>query len=59
MRHNQIDKRWRAVAHCLTGSLALALVTFVCFRLQANLATAVCLYLVIIVILSLQGSRFE
>ena len=56
MLHNQIDKRWRAAAQCLTGSVAVALVTFGCFRLQASLATAVCLYLVIVVILSLQGS---
>jgi C4-dicarboxylate-specific signal transduction histidine kinase len=46
----------RAVAQSLFGIVALAAVTFVCFRLQLNLATAVCLYLTIVVLLSLQGS---
>jgi hypothetical protein len=38
------DRLWRAFAQCLSGSVALALVTFVCFRLGLNLATTVCLY---------------
>jgi PAS domain S-box-containing protein len=36
--------------------MAFALVTFVCFRLRLNLVTAACLYLIIIVLLSLEGS---
>jgi len=46
----------RAVAQCLCGRIALALVTFVFFRLWLDLATVVCLYLIIIVLLFLQGS---
>ncbi len=47
---------WRGVAQCLSGCAGLALVTFLCFQLGFNLATTVCLYLLIIVLLSLQGS---
>ena len=47
---------WRAVVQCLAGSIALGLVTFVCFRLRLNLATTLCLYLIVIVVLSLRGS---
>lgn len=48
--------RWRAVVQCLFGGIAIALLTFACFRLRLNLATTVCLYLIVIVLLSLQGS---
>jgi two-component system, LuxR family, sensor kinase FixL len=47
---------WREVAQYLSGSIALALVTFVCFRLRLNLVTTACLYLILIVLLSLRGS---
>src|SRR6266850_1869474 len=47
---------WRAVAQYLSGSIALVLVTFVCFRLGLNLVTTACLYLIVIVLLSLRGS---
>ena len=56
MPHIPIDRFRRAVAQWLSGSIALALVTFVCFRLGLDLVTTACLYLVIIVLLSLQGS---
>jgi PAS domain-containing protein len=46
----------RVVIQCLVASVALAFVTFVCFRLQLNLATAAAAYLIVIVVLSLQGS---
>jgi PAS domain S-box-containing protein len=36
--------------------MAIALLTFVCFRLRLNLATTALLYLIIIVLVSLQGS---
>jgi nitrogen-specific signal transduction histidine kinase len=49
-------RRWRAVVQCLASSIALALLTAVCFRLRINLATTVCLYLIVVVLLSLQGS---
>jgi two-component system sensor kinase FixL len=47
---------WRVLARGVSGSIALALITFVCFRLQLNLSTTACLYLIVIVLLSLQGS---
>jgi two-component system, LuxR family, sensor kinase FixL len=56
MLHNHNHGFGRAVAHGLAGSIALALVTFVCFHLGLNLATTACLYLIIIVLLSLRGS---
>jgi PAS domain S-box-containing protein len=46
----------RIAAHFFSGSIALALLTFVCFQLGLNLATTSCLYLTTIVLLSLQGS---
>jgi signal transduction histidine kinase len=50
------NRLWRVVAQCLSGSMAIALLTFVCFRLRLNLATTAFLYLIIIVLVSLQGS---
>jgi len=47
---------WRALAYFLCGSIAFALVTFICFRLRLNLATPAFLYLIVIVLLSLYGS---
>jgi hypothetical protein len=49
-------RRWRAVVQCLASTIALALLTAVCFRLRINLATTVCLYLIVVVLLCLQGS---
>ncbi len=56
MLHNQNYRFWRAVAQCLYGCLGLALLTFVCFRLGLSVGTTACLYLIVIVLLSLQGS---
>jgi len=47
---------WRVVVQTLSGSVALAMLTFVCFGLHLNLATALCLCLTLIVLLSLWGS---
>lgn len=47
---------WRAAVHSLFGSAALALLTFLCVQLRLNLATAACLDLSLIVLLSLWGS---
>jgi C4-dicarboxylate-specific signal transduction histidine kinase len=55
MLHNQNYRLWRVVAQFLAGSVAIALLTFVCFRLRLNLATTAFLYLIIIVLVSLQG----
>jgi PAS domain S-box-containing protein len=50
---------WRTAVQCVAGTIAIALITFVCFRIQVNLATAVCLFLIIVVLLSLQGNFFS
>jgi K+-sensing histidine kinase KdpD len=42
--------RWRAVVQCSAGSLALELLTFVCLRLRLDVATAVCISLIIVVL---------
>jgi PAS domain S-box-containing protein len=59
MLPNQNYRFWRTVAECLSGSIALVLVTFACFRLRLDLSTATGLYLFIIVLLSLRGSVFS
>jgi K+-sensing histidine kinase KdpD len=51
-----VPRFWRAVAPFVAGSMALAVLTVACLQLRLNLATTVCLYLRIIVLLSLQGS---
>jgi C4-dicarboxylate-specific signal transduction histidine kinase len=43
---------WRSAAQCLLGSIAVALVTFVCFRLQLRAGIAALLYLIVVVLLS-------
>ena len=53
---NQNHRFWRAVAECLAGTIAVALLTFVCFQLRLNLAATVCLFLIIIVLLSLRAN---
>ena len=53
---NRLHRFLRTVAQCVWGSIALGLVTFLCFRARFNLATAAFLYLTVIVIVSLQGS---
>jgi hypothetical protein len=45
-----------SAAQCFYGIIALTLVTFVCFRLNAELATMALVYLAVIVLLSLIGS---
>jgi two-component system sensor kinase FixL len=56
MLHKQGYRFCRAVAQYLSGGIALALLTFVCFRLGLDLATTAVLYLILITLLSLQGS---
>jgi PAS domain S-box-containing protein len=43
-------------AQCLFGVLALAVLTLVCLRLQINFSATVCLYLILVVLVSLAGS---
>src|ERR1700737_3076429 len=45
-----------AIAEGLVGSIALALLTFVCFRLHANSTTVALLFLIVIVLVSLKSS---
>jgi signal transduction histidine kinase len=47
------DSAWRFAAPILLGSLTLALLTFIFYRLHFNLATAALFYLTVIVLLSL------
>jgi signal transduction histidine kinase len=47
---------WRVVYQTVSGSAALALLTYSCVHLGLNLAAAVCLYLTLIILLSLWGS---
>ncbi len=56
MNHNQTYRFWRSAAQCLLGGMAVALVTFVCFRLNVNLTTSALLYLIVVVLASLTGS---
>src|SRR4029450_13021168 len=56
MNHNQTYRFWRSAGQCLTGGIAVALVTFVCFRLNASITTAALLYLIVVVLASLTGS---
>ena len=56
MNHNQTHRFWRAAAQCLLGGIAVAVVTFACFRLNAGVTTAALLYLIIVVLASLTGS---
>ena len=56
MTHKQTDRFWHSAAQCLLGGIALALVTFVCFRLNVSITTAALLYLIIVLLASLTGS---
>jgi K+-sensing histidine kinase KdpD len=56
MMRNQTTRLWRSAAQCFLGSIALALVTLVFFRLKLGLATTASAYLIVIVLLSLMGS---
>jgi K+-sensing histidine kinase KdpD len=56
MNHNRTFSFWRSTAQCLVGSVVLALLTFVCFRLQVHSTTVALLYLIVIVLVSLTAS---
>src|SRR6266850_7394747 len=56
MKHHQTSRFWHSAAPCVVGSIAVALLTFVCFRLDVDPVTAALLYLIVIVIVSLRGS---
>ena len=52
MNPNQSRRFWRSAMQCLLGSIAVALVTFVCFRLDVRAGIAALLYLAVVVLLS-------
>jgi len=56
MMPSQITLFRRSAAQCFFGIIALTLLTFVCLRLKADLATTAFIYLAVIVLLSLIGS---
>ena len=47
---------WRPAAECLVASLALASLAVICYRLHVNIATAVLLFVIVVVILARFGS---
>ena len=51
-----MHKLWRSAAECLVASLAVLLLTVVCYRMHLNLATASLLYVIVIVLVSRTGS---
>jgi len=56
MNHKQTGRFWCSATQCLLGGIAVALVTFVCFRLNVSITTAALLYLIVVVLASLTGS---
>src|SRR5262245_35108097 len=56
MKHNQTRNFGNLAAQFFLGSIALALVTLICFRLQVDLATTAFAYLVAIQLSALMGS---
>jgi C4-dicarboxylate-specific signal transduction histidine kinase len=52
----KLSKVWNSGAQFLLGSIALALLTFVCFRYHVNSTTVALLYLIVIGLVSLQGN---
>ncbi|HEY4783019.1 MAG TPA: DUF4118 domain-containing protein, partial [Chthoniobacterales bacterium] len=55
MKHSQTHPFWHSAALCFLSSVALASVTFACFQLHDLPSVAALLYMVIIVLVSLQG----
>jgi PAS domain S-box-containing protein len=58
IKHNQTQTFWHSAALFLVGCIVLALLTFICFRLHATEAMAGLLYLIVVVLISLQGRLF-
>jgi len=53
---NQTTKFWRPLAETLVGGAVLGFLTWICFQLELGIATAVPIYLIIILLLSIWGS---
>jgi signal transduction histidine kinase len=56
MTTTAIHRVWHSAKQGLLGAIGLALLTFICFRLQVGLATAALLFLMVVVLMSLTGS---
>jgi|SRR6266851_4750506 len=56
MKRKRSHRFWRAAIEGLVGSIALSLLTLVCFRLHANSTTVALLFLIVIVLVSLKSS---
>lgn len=54
--NEKLVRVWRPIQQLLLGAGGLALVTVVCFRFQVNSTTVALLYLIVIGLVSLQGS---
>jgi len=52
MEPNRNYRFWRSAGQCLVGSIGVALVTFVCSRLEVRAGIAAILYLAVVVLLS-------
>jgi K+-sensing histidine kinase KdpD len=59
MTSARTSRFWRLAAQYFFGGIGLALLTFVCFRLELGLATTGFVYLILITLLSLMGSFIE
>jgi PAS domain S-box-containing protein len=55
MKRIRTDTFWPSAGLCLVGSVILALLTFICFRLNALPSVAALLYMVVVVLVSLRG----
>jgi len=53
--HRRSNSFWREVANCLIGVVAVVLITWVCFLIHRKALTPMCLYLIVVVLLSLRG----
>lgn len=57
MKQDKIQRFWRSAAQGLLGSTGVVLLTFICYRLQVDVATAALLYLIVVVLISLKLQR--
>jgi len=55
MVHGHIHRFWRTVAECLCGRIALILATLACFLFRLDLPMSTCLYLMVIVLVSVRS----
>jgi signal transduction histidine kinase len=55
MKINRTNALWRSVAQSLLGTVAIAALTFICFRLQIDSAIVAILFLAVVVLLAITG----